>query len=50
MKLWSDSWVNDFVPAGTSLQARCGLRLSEKVTPPRASGPPAAVVSGLPAA
>ena len=46
----SKSWqisANERVPTGTSLQARWGLRLSEKVTPFATSGRPAAKRVGM---
>src|SRR5215213_3370512 len=46
----SKSWqisANDWVPAGTSLHSKCGLRFSEKVAPPLPSGLPAAYRSGI---
>src|SRR5947207_6952270 len=46
----SKSWqisANDFVPAGTSLHAKCGFRLSEKPTPLAPSSLPAAYFAGM---
>src|SRR5262245_38850771 len=39
--------AKDCVPAGTSLQARCGFRLSEKVGVPSAPSLPAAYFAGM---
>src|SRR5437762_499746 len=46
----SKSWqisASDCVPAGTSLHAKCGFRLSEKVGVPPVSSLPAAYLDGM---